>query len=196
MRAAALLSIALLPVGLLVAGCGTPSGAATPKMDHLTGERVGTMAEQQLENEHPGMAAGEVTCPDLKWRVGAAVRCVQVAVLSGGRQLRINGTVKVVSLRDGGRLHVELDDHVAEYGITPERLQSDLAAVVLRRVRRAATKVTCPYLSGPIGHSVRCTLHVGGRQAAASATVIGLDAQDYQTSYQFKLYLRDRTKSG
>lgn len=176
---------ALAMLGLLLTGCGSTD----LHIDHLAGSRVGVMAERQLEEMHPGMAPGELTCPTLRFRVGAAVRCVRVAELSGGRVVRMYGTVRVLSTRDGGDLHVAMDDHVAEFGVSADQLASDLSAVVAKRTKTVPTEVRCPYLDGSAGASVECTLLVGHVPARARATVTRVDPADFRTSYSFTLHL-------
>ncbi len=180
MRAAAL---ALL--GLLLTGCGS----TTVQLDHLAGARVGEMAESQLEEMHPGMAHGVLTCPTLRFRVGAEVRCVRVAELSGGRVVRMYGTVRVVSTQDGGDLHVAMDDDVAEFGVSAAQLAADLSAIVAKRTSTTPTAVRCPYLDGSAGSSVECTLRIGKAAAKAKATVTSVDPADFRTSYRFTVQL-------
>lgn len=175
----------VLLVGALLAGCGSTSGTAAPDIDYLPGARVGEMAERELEAAYPRMAPGTVTCPDLDWRVGASVRCLQVARLSGGRQVSIRGTVTVTDLADGGRLHVELDDVVAEFGISSEHLSADLETRARTRLRPAPTAVRCPYLSGPVGTTVRCRVVQEGRAGVVVARVVGRTASRNATSYVF-----------
>ena len=86
-------------------------------IDVLPGERVGELAEKQLEAEHLEIAVGTVTCPDLDWKVNASVRCIKVSELSDGRRVKVPGTVTVTSTENWGRLHVALDDHAAEFGL-------------------------------------------------------------------------------
>lgn len=169
---------------VLLAGCG---GAPEPplEIDRLSGAEVGAMAERELEAAHPAMAPGIVTCPDLDWELDASVRCVQVAELSGGRQVTIGGTVTVTDVSGGGRLHVELDDTVAEFGITGAYLGSDLEARARDRLDPDPTSVRCPYLSGPVGTTVRCRVVHQGRTAVVLARVTALDPERHATSYVF-----------
>lgn len=177
---------ALAAVGLLLAGCGsTPGLVSEPRLTSLPGFQVGTMAERQLEADHPGMAPGRLTCPDLAWKVGAMVRCIQVVVLSGGRQLRIPGTVAVTSTSAGGQLHVHLADAVSDYGVTAEHLTSDLRDQAVKRLRGGVRKVSCPYLSGPVGTTVRCVLRARGATRAVLARITDRDPADNATAYEF-----------
>ncbi|MCW2855290.1 MAG: hypothetical protein JWR52_905 [Marmoricola sp.] len=178
-------SLALAMTGLMLTGCGS----TVPHIDHLAGSQVGVMAERQLEEMHPGMARGALTCPTLRFRVGASVRCVRVAELSGGRVVRMYGTVQVVSTRDGGDLHVAMDDDVAEFGVSAQRLQSDLTAILAKRTSTVPTTVRCPYLAGPTGTSVHCTVQLGKVTTSVAATVTGTDPATYRTSYRFTVHL-------
>jgi hypothetical protein len=177
--------VALAVVALVLAGCGSTATA----VDHLAGTQVGMMAERELEEMHPGMARGSLTCPTLPFRLGASVRCLRVAELSGGRVVRMYGTVAVRSTHDGGELHVAMDDHVTEFGVSSERLQSDLAAVVAKRTNTVPTAVRCPYLAGAPGTSVRCTVQLGKVSTEVAAIVTRTDPATYQTSYRFVLHL-------
>lgn len=177
-------SLAVLLTGVLFAGCGS-AAEPPPKLDLLSGTKVGEMAERELEDAHPGMAPGTVTCPDLDWELGASVRCVQVAELGDGRQVSIGGTVSVVDLEDGGRLHVKLDETVAEFGISSEFLSADLATLARQRLLPAPTSVRCPYLSGPVGTTVRCRLVHDGRTKVVLARVTARAPEENATSYEF-----------
>lgn len=182
MRTRGVVSCSVAALGLLLSGCGS----SAVHLDRLAGTRVGTMAERQLEVMHPAMAPGSLTCPTLDFRVGAEVRCFRTADLSGGREVRMLGTVRVTSLRNGGELHIRMDDDVTEFGVSAEQLQRDLAAAVARRTRRTPTKVTCPYLRGAVGRSVQCSLRFGTLPpVAAVATVTGTDPTSYRTTYRF-----------
>jgi hypothetical protein len=171
---------------MLLAGCGSTARLVPePRLTSLPGLQVGTMAERQLEADHPGMAPGRLTCPDLAWKVGAMVRCIQVVVLSGGRQLRIPGTVAVTTTTGGGRLHVHLADEVSDYGVTAEHLAADLRDQASKRLRAAVRKVTCPYLGGPIGTTVRCVLRVHGATRVVLARITDRDPAHNATAYEF-----------
>ncbi|MFL6154545.1 MAG: hypothetical protein ACJ72D_00520 [Marmoricola sp.] len=179
-------AVLLVVAGVLLAGCGAaPASVPAPaKIDAVPGKQVGAMAERQLEAEHPGMARGVLTCPDLAWRLRATVRCVQVAVLSGGRRLTIPGTVTVTSVRGGGRMHVRLDDEVAEYGITAEHLSADLRTRAAARWGRIG-RVRCPYLTGPVGTTVACRVTVRGKTRPVAVRVTGRDQARSATTYTF-----------
>ena len=186
-------SLVLLTAGaLLVSGCGgladgqaaNSAGRVHPEVTELDGARVGAMAEEQLESDHADLAVGRITCPDLVVEVGSAVRCVRVAELSGGRRIRVLGTVTVTSLADGVRLHVALDDRVAEFGVTGEHLADDLSARLVRH-RAAAVAVRCPYLRGATGTVVRCTVRTGGRTTSVEVVVTGVDPSAQSTRYRF-----------
>jgi hypothetical protein len=182
---------ALLVPALLLVGCG--SAAEPPlQVDYLPGAQVGEMAERELEAAHPAMAPGTVTCPDLDWELGAQIRCVQVAELSEGRVVTIGGTVTVTDVEGGGRLHVELDDTVREFGITGEYLGADLEERARKRLVPEPTSVRCPDLSGPVGTAVRCRVVHEGRTGIVLARVTALAPEQHATSYAFDWKLFDR----
>ncbi|MCW2755740.1 MAG: hypothetical protein JWQ32_3151 [Marmoricola sp.] len=180
--------LALAMSGLILTGCGS----TVLHIDHLAGREVGVMAEHRLEEMHPGMAPGTLTCPTLRFRAGASVRCVRVAELSGGRVVRMYGTVRVVSTRDGGDLHVAMDRDVAEFGVSSQRLQQDLTAILAKRTSTVPTAVRCPFLAGPTGTSVHCTVQLGKGTTSVAATVTGTDPATYRTSYRFIVRLPPR----
>lgn len=193
-------SLVLMTAGLLlVSGCGgladsrAATGAAdSPTIDSLDGSRVGELAEKQLELKHPQMAIGRITCPDLVFAVGRSVRCERVAELSGGRRIRVLGTVTVTSVEGGGKLHVELDDDVTEFGIAGTRLVSDLRSALAERQARAVW-AHCPYLLGKRGQAVLCRFRLAGAASAKGAgkvgkvrvVVTGVDPDANATRYRF-----------
>lgn len=137
---------------LLLGGCGSGTEVSLPRT--LTGTQVGVMAERQLEAQHVRMRPGTMTCPDLELRKGASVRCVRRTELTGGRVVRIGGTVEVTSTREGGRLHVRLDTDPIDYGLT----SAAVAAEVARRTNLEATSLRCSALPGRIGALGRCRI--------------------------------------
>jgi len=179
-------------VGLLAALAATPGCGATPAIDGIPGARVATMAELQLEAMHPDLATGSMTCPRLEFAVDASVRCVRVARLSGGRQIRVLGTVTVTSTRHGGRLHVRLDDTVSAFGVAADQLENDLRARSLGVLGVAPERVTCPYLAGEKGATVRCTVVVRRHTLVAPVSVVRVLPAEYRTVYRFSTAVFDR----
>jgi hypothetical protein len=137
------------------------------------------MAERELEAENSGMAAGQLTCPDLELRVGASVRCLRTVRLAGGRVVKVRGTVRVTSLDSGGRLHVEMDEGAEQFGVAGGQVAAD----VRRSFHGRATGVRCPYLPGRVGATVTCRLAVSGDRRAVRVTVTAVDAEEYRTTY-------------
>jgi hypothetical protein len=167
-------------------GCGSATS-----IDGIPGSRVATMAEQQLEAMHANLATGSMTCPTLEFVVEASVRCVRIAVLSGGRQIRVLGTVTVTSTRNGGRLHVRLDEKVSEFGITGEQLENDLRARTQHVLGVAPDDVSCPYLVGRKGAVVRCRATVRKTRLVAPVTVVNVVPAQYRTVYRFSATVFD-----
>jgi len=174
-------SLAALP------GCGTRTS-----IDSIPGARVATMAEYQLEAMHSELANGTMSCPRLEFVVDASVRCVRTARLSGGRQIRMLGTVTVTSTRGGGKLHVRLDDVVAEFGIAADQLENDLRARAQVVLGVAPDKVSCPYLVGRTGAAVRCEVTVLGRTLVAPVSVVRVRPSEYRAVYRFSAAVFDR----
>lgn len=183
----------LLVVSLVLAGCGgggdggrdAADPSVVPDIDVLPGAAVGEMAERRLEEAHPGMAPGLMTCPDLDWKVGASVRCYQLAELSDGRQVSIGGTVSVTDVGGGGKLHVQLDDDVAQFGITSTYLTARLTEQAAKRLKHRPGSVTCPYLRGKVGAKATCALVYEGKPEVVIARVTAVDPKENRTSFEF-----------
>lgn len=181
---------ALGALGLLaLVGCGSSSGepSAEPSVDLtvLPGARVGELAEKQLEAEHLEMATGAIVCPDLPWEVDASVRCEKTAELSGGRRVKIGGTVTVTSVAGYGKLHVELDDEVSEYGVDAGHLSAAVSSWVEARSPGAGA-ARCPYLPGRQDAVVHCTVRVAGDKVVVRVSVTDLDDEEFRTSYALR----------
>lgn len=174
------LAVATVLLGLLpVAGCG---GDDRPPAQ-LTGDRVAAMAERELEAENPEAAPAEMTCSDLEFRIGASTRCSRVAGLSGGRWVRVYGTVRVTGTADGGSLHVQMDDEAAEFGLSGDRVGALLRDQV--GAESGISDVECPALTGEIGTSLVCSAERDGEVIRLRATVIAVDADRYDATLRF-----------
>jgi hypothetical protein len=174
-----------LVVGLALTGCGQD----VPAVDVLDGAEVATMAESQLMIENPRMAPGTLSCPDLEFEVGASVRCLRTTELSGGRVVKVAGSVEVTSQDSGGRLHVAMDDEAAEFGLSGDQLASEVAARYAWA--GSAAVVECPYLRGTVGHRVTCRVDAAGKRREVAAVVTAVDEQSYDIDYETR---RRRTK--
>ncbi|MCW2785354.1 MAG: hypothetical protein JWP74_1871 [Marmoricola sp.] len=178
------LGVALeLGLGILLAGCGSPAAILHP--EQLSGDRVAAMAERELEAAHPGLAAGQMTCPDLPFRLGASVRCARTASLSHGRRVGMDGTVKVTRISHGGRLHVQLDRSVSWIGVSGDQVADDLERLLRSRYRVVPRSVSCPDLRGTTGATTPCVVRIGGHRIVARAHVVRVDAATYTTYYRF-----------
>jgi hypothetical protein len=173
------LVVGVLLVGSLLTGCG-----GDPSLpDRLAGKAVAAMAERELEAENPRLATGHLECPDLDLRVGATVRCLRTTELSGGRVVRIEGTVRVTSVAKGGRLHVAMDDSAREFGLTGERVAAGVREQYARQHQVVPAAVECPYLPGVVGTVVTCRLDVGDRRRLVDVAVTSVDPDGYATRY-------------
>lgn len=177
--------VAALAVGFALAGCGQD----VPAVDVLDGTDVATMAERQLMAENPRMAPGTLSCPDLEFEVGASVRCLRTTELSGGRVVKVAGSVEVTSQDSGGRLHVAMDDEAAEFGLSGDQLASEVAGRYTRG--GSAAVVECPYLRGTVGHRVTCRIDVADKRREVVAVVTAVDERTYDIDYETR---RRRTK--
>jgi hypothetical protein len=173
--------VALVSLGCaLLTGCG---GHGVTGPDRLAGSDVAAMAERELEAENPRMATGVLTCPDLDLEVGASVRCLHTAVLTGGRIVKVRGTVTVRSLDSGGRLHVAMDRQPLEFGLTGDRVGTDVARRFLRRSGVRPRAVHCPYLRGEVGTTITCRVLATRRRHDVDVRVTSVDPDGYGTSY-------------
>lgn len=172
---------------IVLAGCSSTddvpdASSSMSPIDVLPGDRVGELAEKQLEAEHLEIAVGTVTCPDLDWRVNASVRCIKVSELSDGRRVKVPGTVTVTSTENWGTLHVALDDHAAEFGLDGGHLSDEVTDWV-KAQDASPSAVDCPYLTGVVGTVVRCAVTLAGEQRVALATVTAVDPDEYRTQF-------------
>ena len=183
MKVVLLTGACVLCVGLL-GSCGRE---AISLPDRLDGGAVSRMAERELEAENPRMAVGTLTCPGLKFRRDASVRCLRTVELSEGRVVKVPGTVTVSSVAGGGRLHVAMDDRAEEFGLSGEQVAVGVRQAFARRLHLRPTGVTCPYLRGAVGATVTCRVDGAGPRQTAEAEVTGVDAAEYRTSYAVRL---------
>lgn len=169
----------LVLLGLVATGCGRDVGVP----DRLAGDSVARMAEQELEAENPGLAPGTLSCPDLEFRVGASVRCLRTTELSGGRVVKVGGTVRVTSRDSGGRLHVAMDEHAREFGLAGEQLVAGVRRKYRHRFGVEPSRLDCPYLRGAVGARVTCRLEAAGARHDVDVVVTAVDPASYATTY-------------
>ena len=181
----AVTGLALL-VAALTVGCGHHA-AAPQDLHELPGTRVAAMAERRLEQQNPRIAPGRLSCPDLAWRVGASVRCLRSTELSGGRLVKVAGTVTVTSMAEGGRLHVAMDERAAEFGLAGTQLATEVRRLYPRRFHGEPTALTCPYLLGVVGTRVTCRAEVGGARRDLDVVVSAVDPTAYRATYSVRL---------
>ncbi|MBW8750445.1 MAG: hypothetical protein JF565_03375 [Propionibacteriales bacterium] len=166
----------------LPAGCG--SDVRLP--DQLSGSSVGSMAERELETENPRLAHGSLSCPALDLRVGASVRCLRTTAFGDGRIVKVRGTVRVTSLASGGRLHVAMDTEATEFGVSGDRVATELRGQARHLFHRSAGSVDCPYLRGQVGARSTCDVRIGHTQRVVDAVVTDVDAEQYDVRYSFR----------
>jgi hypothetical protein len=180
-RAAAQIACAMV-LAALPAGCG--HDVRLP--DHLSGSSVGSMAERELETENPRLAHGSLSCPALDLRVGASVRCLRTTAFGDGRIVKVRGTVRVTSLASGGRLHVAMDGEATEFGLSGDRVATELRRQSGHLFHRSPGRIDCPYLRGQVGARTTCDVRIGGTQRAVDAVVTGVDAEEYAVRCTFR----------
>jgi hypothetical protein len=174
-------AVASLGCALVLAACG--GGHQSPGPDRLAGRDVAAMAERELEAENVGMSTGTMTCPDLDFEVGATVRCLRTTELSGGRVVKVRGTVKVTSVGSGGRLHVAMDDEAEEFGLSGAEVAADVGRRYQRRFHVRPDRVDCPYVRGEVGAQATCLVVVAGKKHPVGVRVTAVDREAYRTSY-------------
>jgi hypothetical protein len=170
-------------LGLLVLLGATGCGRDVAVLDDIAGNKVSTMVERELEAQNPGLAPGRLTCPDLDFTIGAAVRCLRTTELSHGRVVKVRGLVEVMSIASGGRLHIEMDAHATEFGVSGDHLAADLRQRYLKRVHAQPSRLDCPYLRGAVGTTVTCQVEIGGKLKHVDVEVIAVDPESYRTTY-------------
>jgi hypothetical protein len=170
----------------LLAGMSAGCSRGVVRPDELRGRDVASMAERELEAENPELVTGTLKCPDLAFRVGASVRCMRTTTLTNGRVVKVAGTVRVTSLASGGRLHVAMDEHAAEFGVSGGQVAAELRRRLRQLFRREDGTVTCPYLPARVGATVRCHLRIGKIRRTVDAVVTGVDAEKYGVRYDFQ----------
>lgn len=151
--------------------------------ERLPGQAVAAMAERQLEAENPRMATGHLKCPDLDLRVGATVRCLRTTSLSGGRIVKVAGTVRVTSVAGGGRLHVAMDEQAQEFGLTGEQVAAGAREQYADRHHLTPGTVECPYLRGVVGTVVACRIELSGARRLVDVVVTSVDPATYATRF-------------
>jgi hypothetical protein len=138
----------------LTGGCGVLDELTTRTM---SGEEVATEVNSQLE-DMPGIAEGEVTCPDLVDEVGNEVRCTRVVEADGVRVVIGLGVEVVEPGEDGNNLAFQVDDEPESVTVLADTLEEFLAGQLEQQTGRAADEVTCPPLPGEEGTAVTCEL--------------------------------------
>lgn len=171
--------VGVLLLGTLLSGCG----GDPPLPERLGGKAVATLAERELEAENPRLATGHLECPDLDLRPGATVRCLRTTELSGGRVVKVAGTVRVTSVRAGGRLHVAMDEHAQEFGLTGAQVAAGVRERYAGRRHVTPGAVDCPYLRGVVGTVVTCRLEVAGASRLVDVVVRTVYPPGYVTRY-------------
>lgn len=171
---------------LLLAGLSAGCGPDVTRPDTLHGKDVARMAEHELEAENPQLVSGALTCPDLAFRVGAAVRCLRTTTLTNGRVVKVAGTVRVTSLASGGRLHVAMDKEAAEFGVSGAQVAAELRRRYPRLFHGQPGAVSCPYVRGRLGSTATCRVQVGATRRLVDAVVAHVDAATYDVRCSFR----------
>jgi len=91
----------------------------------------------------------------------------------------------VTDVNGGGKLHVQLDDEVASFGVSSTFLSADLTEQAGKRLKNPPASVSCPYLPGKVGAKVTCGILHEGRPKAVVVRVTAVDPEENRTSYFF-----------
>lgn len=178
--------VLLIAATVLVAGCGVEASVGkSPK--ELDGATLAARANTQLEKQNPKMAHGELTCPDVKYEVGATSRCVRTVVLEDGRLVRIGATVTIDKVTSGGHFKVQVADKADEFGVTGKAILADLSKQYAAKYGGKAPSGSCPpYLAGKVGTTMTCTLDTADGKLGIEVKVTKVDPKNYSTIYSFQ----------
>ena len=118
------------------------------------------------------MVPGDLTCADVKYRVGATARCVRTVLLEDGRLVRIGATVTIDKVTGGGHYQVKIDDKAQEFGLAGAAVEANLSRQYAAKFGGKAPKGTCPpYLEGKVGTTMMCSLTFTDGKLALRVTV-------------------------
>jgi hypothetical protein len=173
---------------MVVAGCGAEGKVeSNPKPEQLEGATLASRANTQLEKQNPQMTHGQLTCGDVKYKVGATSRCLRTVVLADGRLVRIGATVTIDSTKGSGHFEVKVDDTAQEFGITGKAVLDDLSKQYAARFKTKVPTGTCPpYLPGKVGAKITCVLNVAEGKLAVVVKVTRVEPKTFGTEYTFR----------
>ncbi len=180
------------PSLVLLAGCGAGAEVST-KPEKLDGKTLASRANAQLEKQNPQLVHGELTCADVKYKVGATSDCMRTVVLDDGRLVRIGATVTIDKVKGGGHFKVAVDKEAKEFGLTGKAVFEYLSKQYAEKFKtRPPTGSCAPYLKGVVGTQITCNLVVTAREGPAEklrvqVEVSRVDPKTYQTFYTFKV---------
>jgi len=177
----------LVPLLLVVlSGCGAHVEVSS-KPKSLDGATIASRANTQLEKENPHLTHGDLTCADVKYKVGATSRCTRTVVLDDGRLVRIGATVTIDKVTGGGHFKIKVDDEASEYGVTGKAVFADLAKQYAAKYGGKAPSGSCPpFLVGKVGATITCTLDIKEGKLRVQVKVSRVDPKSYSTEYLFK----------
>ncbi len=168
---------------LLLAGCGFEFSS---KPDRLEGATVAQRANDQLEEQNPGIRPGDLTCKDVDYEKDATARCTRTVVFDDGRLVRIGATVTITDTDGKGRFSIEVDDEPQEFGLTGRSVFEELAASYEKQYGVKPTG-SCPeYLPGRKGESITCELEAPDQTLDVEVKVTGVDPETYATRYTYR----------
>lgn len=185
--------VRLLLVALVVvlAGCGAEVKVNT-RPDKLKGATLASRANTQLEKQNPQMTHGELTCDDVKFKIGATSRCLRTVVLADGRLVRIGATVTIDGIKGSGHFKIKVDDAAREFGITGKAILDDLSKQYAAKLKTKAPTGSCPpYLAGKVGTEITCTLNVAEGKLPVVVKVTRVDPKTFATEYTFEAGARN-----
>ncbi len=181
--------MSLLATILLLVGCGAEVSAKPKKLE---GDTLASRANTQLEKQNPQLVHGDLTCKDVKYKVGATSECIRTVVLDDGRLVRIGATVTIDGVKGGGHFKVAVDEAATEFGLTGKAVFEQLSRQYAAKFKTRRPTGSCPaYLKGVAGTQMTCTLVVTANDKAPEklqvlVEVSRVDPKTYQTFYTFR----------
>jgi hypothetical protein len=172
---------------LALAACGAEVNVGTKPPKELDGATIASRANAQLEKDNPKIVHGDLTCADVKYKVGADARCVRTVLLEGGRLVRIGATVTIDSVTSGGHFEVKVDDTAQEFGLTGKAVLANMVKQYVAKYGGKAPTGSCPaYLAGKVGTTMTCSLDFPDGKLTVRATVTRVDPKNFATGYTFQ----------
>lgn len=177
--------VLLVVLVVALSGCGAKVGVES-KPKELSGTTLATRANAQLEKQNPQMVPGELTCEDVKYKVGATSRCLRTVVFDDGRLVRIGATVTIDEVKGDGHFNIKVDKAPKEFGMTGKAVFADLSKQYAKQYGETPTG-SCPeYLPGTVGETMICKLETTKEKLDVEVKVTEINNETFETQYTFR----------